>query len=155
MKSLGYSLDYKIPILCLAIYLSPMCINHLLFFVLCLSSLSFPFYSFLIIIIVWEFDSSSLTYLHHLYLVFAWIHFACLLDPFYGFCSHYEVTEQAIQRRTALLILARGSVERSNTCHYPLKGHRQGKRVKVEGSSLSCLRYSPHWFAGKRPRELD
>ena len=31
-----------------------------------------------------------------------------------------------------LLILAGGSVEGSNACHYPLKGCRQGKQVKVE-----------------------
>ena len=44
-----------------------------------------------------------------------------------------ETTEQAIHLRTMLLILA-GSVEWSNACHYPLKGHRQGKEiVKGEG----------------------
>ena len=48
-----------------------------------------------------------------------------------------EVTEQAIQWRTALLILAGGSVGRNNACHYPLKGHRQGKRIKsVEVKSI-------------------
>ena len=39
-----------------------------------------------------------------------------------------ETTEQAIQWRTMLLILVRG-VEWGNTCHYPLKGHRQGKQM--------------------------
>ena len=66
-----------------------------------------------------------------------------------------EVTKQAIQWRTTLLILVRESVERGNTCHYPLKGHRQGQRVKMDRLSLSCLGYSPHWLAEKRPRELD
>ena len=39
-----------------------------------------------------------------------------------------EATEQAIWWRTVLLILARG-VEWGNACHYPLKGHRQGKEM--------------------------
>ena len=39
-----------------------------------------------------------------------------------------EATKQAIHLRTVLLILAR-SVEWRNACHYPLKGHRQGKKI--------------------------
>ena len=39
-----------------------------------------------------------------------------------------EATEQAIHLRTMLLILAR-SVEWGNACHYPLKGHWQGKKM--------------------------
>ena len=39
-----------------------------------------------------------------------------------------EATEQAIHLRAVLLILAR-SVEQRNTCHYPLKGCRQGKKM--------------------------
>ena len=35
-----------------------------------------------------------------------------------------------------LLILAGGSVEGSNACHYPLKGYRQGKQVKVGGGQV-------------------
>ena len=36
-------------------------------------------------------------------------------------------------------MLARGSVGWSNTCHYPLKGHRQGKRIKSVGAESILL----------------
>ena len=39
-----------------------------------------------------------------------------------------EATKQAIHLRTMLPILAR-SVEWGNACHYPLKGHWQGKKM--------------------------
>ena len=53
-----------------------------------------------------------------------------------------EVTKQAIQWRTALPILARG-VEWGNACHYPLKGHRQGKEM-MKGKGWVYLAWDTH-----------
>ena len=65
-----------------------------------------------------------------------------------------EVTEKAIHLRTALLILA-GSVEWGNACHYPLKGHRQGKEiVKGEGQVYLALGTRRTGLQGKDQENL-
>ena len=63
-----------------------MCTDHSLSFILYLSLSSFTFYSFLVIIIVWKFN--SLIHFHCLHLTFACIHFSHIPDAFHGFPSH-------------------------------------------------------------------
>ena len=66
-----------------------------------------------------------------------------------------EVIEQAIHWRTVLLILVR-SVEWGNACHYPLKGHKQGKEMMKRKGQV-YLAWGTHCtgLQGKDPRELD